>query len=255
MPATTRSAKQQATLEDVGAGRVDTVKSSATQQKAEITTASKKRKAANANSTAADAAIKKAKTSPTATADEAHESSDTILINRAPVLELWASCVTQVLYPTISWSTCLSAGGAISTITAISKGRSIGTIEKPDPGEAESKRQKRAEQSQKEDVTELEIMSFTLQLDKEGQAMVGGKPKKTGEEALIRKFSGAEVYDKAKKSFDEGLAAWKGRKDELNQRAFGMYEHFRPTIPPGQKGWGRKGQLNLETVKTAIKDG
>jgi hypothetical protein len=64
---------------------------------------------------------------------ESNESDDGIMINRAPVLELWAATVTSFLYPKISWDTSLSAGGAISTLCAISKGRAIGAIEKKNP--------------------------------------------------------------------------------------------------------------------------
>ena len=182
------------------------------------------------------------------------DSSDSIVINRAPVLELWASCVTQFLHPNVPWESCVSAGGAISTITAISKGRSIGTIDKPDPGEAEEKRQKRKEKAEKEKLAELDVMNFHLSLDKTGQAMVGGKAKKAAEEALRKKY-GPEQYDKVKKVFQDSLKSWKGKEEELNGRAFGMYEDFRPTIPPGQQGWGRKGQLRLDTVKDAVLGG
>ena len=240
MPATTRSSKKQSSLEDVGAGKVEASKS-----RTKAPSPSKKRKPEE-QSTAANKSSKKAKQ------EQSKDSGDSITINRAPVLELWGGCVTQFLYPSLSWSTCLSAGGAISTITAISKGRSIGKIEKPDPGEAQKKREERKKKAEKDNLEELETMSFKLNLDKDGNAMVGGKPKKASEETLSKKYGGSEQYQKVKKVFEDALKSWKGKEEELDSRAFGMYEDFRPSIPPGQSGWGRKGQLNLDTIKSAV---
>lgn len=251
MPASTRSKTKQATLEDVGAG-AEEVKSKVKSLKptSKATTAGGKRKAND--DTSKDASKKPAKQAKKS-AENGADSDDAIVINRAPVLELWASCVAHFMYPSVSWETCLSVGGAISTITAISKGRSIGTIDKPDPGEAQEKREKRKEQAEKEQLDEIEVMSFNLRL-KSGQAMVGDKPKNAGEEALRKKYGGPGQYDNVKKAFEEELEKWKGKEDELEKRAFHMYEDFRPAVKPGQAGWGRKGQLSLDTIRTVVGD-
>ena len=65
-------------------------------------------------------------------------------------------------------------------------------------------------------------MSFNLKL-KDGQAMVGDKPKKGNEVALQKKF-GNEQYGMTKKSFEEALGNWKGKEHDLDQQAFKMYE-------------------------------
>ena len=74
------------------------------------------------------------------------------------------------------------------------------------------------------------------------------------EEALNKKF-GEEQYEEAKKAFQEALEQWRGKEDELDRKAFHMYEDFRPSVPKGQKGWGKKGQLNLGSVKSAVAGG
>jgi hypothetical protein len=251
MPATTRSANKQTKLEDVGAGSTSAKSSSS---KSKSRTSGQKRKADEPKSSVSKAA-KKTKQSQSTTEDTAGSSDDVIIINRAPVLELWASCVAQFLHPHLSWATSLSIGGAIATITAISKGRSIGKIDKPDPGEAQKKREERKRKAEKENLGEIEVMSFKLNLNKDGQAMVGGKPKKAGEEALIKKYGGTEHYERVRQAFQDALKAWKGQGEDLDKRAFHAYELFRPSVSPGQKGWGRKGQLNLKTVKSAVADG
>ena len=38
---------------------------------------------------------------------------------------------------------------------------------------------------------------------------------------------------------------------ELNRTGFRFYEHFRPEVPPGTKGWGAKGVLELSRIRAA----
>jgi hypothetical protein len=40
---------------------------------------------------------------------------------------------------------------------------------------------------------------------------------------------------------------------ELERRAFGLYEQFRPAIPEGVQGWGAAGELNLERIRQMAK--
>ena len=37
--------------------------------------------------------------------------------------------------------------------------------------------------------------------------------------------------------------------DELAKHAYDMYSEFRPQIPSGQTGWGKKGLLDLQQIK------
>ncbi|KAK5739427.1 hypothetical protein LTR17_005332 [Elasticomyces elasticus] len=232
---TTRSATVQPKLEEVKGTVTDSKKANESRKRKAPPEAasSKKRKIADAGTnegktTAKGKAADKPKTDNSTTDD-----ADAITINRAPVLELWTSCVAHFVYPefhgqgTLDWRD-----------------------EKPDPGEAAERREKRKEKAQHDELDEVDLMSFHLKL-KDGQAMVGDKPKKGNETALRKKY-GDEQYDKAKQAMQEGVNEWKGKEDELNHEAFKMYEQFRPNIPPGQKGWGRKGQLNLQTVKTVV---
>jgi len=36
---------------------------------------------------------------------------------------------------------------------------------------------------------------------------------------------------------------------ELNDKAFSLYERFRPHIPEGLRSWGAKGELNLKLIR------
>jgi hypothetical protein len=48
----------------------------------------------------------------------------------------------------------------------------------------------------------------------------------------------------------EALAAHYG-PEELNQVGFRLYEHCRPEVPPDVQGWGAKGLLDLEKLRSA----
>jgi hypothetical protein len=39
--------------------------------------------------------------------------------------------------------------------------------------------------------------------------------------------------------------------DVLAESAFSLYERFRPAVARGQRGWGQKGALDLDRIRTA----
>ncbi|KAF2094349.1 hypothetical protein NA57DRAFT_80162 [Rhizodiscina lignyota] len=244
---TTRSKapKEQAKIEDFDDGKkpLGAAKQSKTPKPAKKPT---KRKAPPASEDR-QADAKGSKKQKTGGDDATGEQA--ILINRAPVLHLWAACVAHFVHPKLSWSTCLSAGSAISTITAIAKGRSIGTIE--ESKDTEAKRKKKEQRPT--DIDIMEVMQFKLRI-KDGVALVGSEQKgKPGNDGALKSKFGEDAYERVKKTFEESLETWKGDEEELNKQAFGFYEDFRPSVSAGQKGWGRKGQLNLDTIQSAVK--
>ncbi|KAL2406414.1 hypothetical protein ABEF93_006328 [Exophiala dermatitidis] len=179
-----------------------------------------------------------------------------IMINRAPVLQLWSASVAHRLYPELSWETCLAIGSAISTLCAISKGRSIGMIDPPDTADEERKRRKEAQKRRDEAGAddEVQVMGFRL-LVKGEDVLLQGKPKHGSEAPLKGKFGGDDDYQRVKDAMDTALARWTGdeeSKKELNKRAFHMYESFRPTVQSGQGGWGRKGPLSIDKIKDVV---
>ncbi|MFZ0035998.1 MAG: hypothetical protein WAK91_01155, partial [Candidatus Acidiferrales bacterium] len=40
------------------------------------------------------------------------------------------------------------------------------------------------------------------------------------------------------------------RPEQLSQSAFSLYETFRPSIPEGVTGWGAKGNLDLDRIRS-----
>jgi hypothetical protein len=183
------------------------------------------------------------------TSASASEDIKPIVINRAPVLQLWGASVAQFLHPNIPWSTCLGIGSQIAALCAISKGRSIGTIEQADPDKKAEKDKKRRKTAESAD-EELKVMGFAMQV-KNSEVVAQGKPKKANEALLKGKF-GDGGYEAARSTMAEALKSWKGKETDLNKKAFAMYEHFRPSVQSGQRGWGRKGELKLENIHESV---
>lgn len=253
----TRSKTAQTHLEDFatkgGAAKAKGRKGAAPQKpssKSDTQASTSKKRKSDTVAAPATKKTKSAKASSQKAAPKDENEPSAVIINRAPVLQLWAACVTHLIYPSLPWSTCLSAGSAISTICAVAKGRSIGTISERD--ESEQKQRKREEEKRKQkDLDVIHVMQFKLKLQ-DGLALVGSEPKgKPGNEEPLRKKFG-EQYDSVKTSFEAALESWKGDEEELNKKAFGFYEEFRPTVKSGQKGWGRKGELSLEKVRSTV---
>lgn len=56
-----------------------------------------------------------------------------------------------------------------------------------------------------------------------------------------------ESLDPVQEAMEQLARAYK--PDELDARAFGLYEKFRPRIASGQRGWGQKGKLDLRVIR------
>ena len=41
---------------------------------------------------------------------------------------------------------------------------------------------------------------------------------------------------------------------DLVAKSRGLYERFRPEIPHGRRGWGAKGELNLDLIRSLSDD-
>jgi hypothetical protein len=39
---------------------------------------------------------------------------------------------------------------------------------------------------------------------------------------------------------------------QLAEKAIGLYEKYRPKIPPGKKGWGASGKLDLDLISLLL---
>jgi hypothetical protein len=170
-------------------------------------------------------------------------SKDTILVNRAPVLTLWAAVVAERLG--FNPEEALSLGKAVAGLNAQAKGRALGIFKARQDTVREAKQRKRGEE-------------FWVKLcgrpvpakntDNGIRAVSGEKPIDPDSAAryLSQKF-GADL-DAAKEAMETLASAYE--PDDLAERAYALYERFRPEIPRGKKGWGAKGTLDLRLMRS-----
>jgi hypothetical protein len=169
-----------------------------------------------------------------------------ILVNRAPVLTLWAAVVAQRLgHPA---DTALTLGRAVAGSAARVKARSIGREERKADQGTDTPRPA-AEQA----TTPVLLLGKAIRLlptaDGELRAADGDQP---ADPAAVQRYLA--------KAFGDHLAAVRGAMEELARRhdpaelnrvGFRLYERFRPEIPPGNEGWGAKAALDVGKILAA----
>ena len=147
----------------------------------------------------------------------------TVLINRAPVLTLWASVVAERLG--IDRDEALSLGKAVAGLTAQSKGRRLG-IYKPVPQEIKKARaQKRGEEFW------IEICGRPVPAIKTAGGVRAVNKDKPIEPEGVRRYleskfgNGLEATRKAMRELSNDF-----QPAQLAENSFRLYEKFRPTI-------------------------
>lgn len=172
-------------------------------------------------------------------------AKNTVTINRAPVLTLWGTVVAARMG--YGWDEALTLGRAMAGLNAQTKGRRLGVLGKP-KGREEGKRPKK------------------VGLGEEFWVEVVGRPvpaKRTqdGVRAVVRDqaIDPAKVEKYLESKFGENfervrlaMTQLAGSFDpkELATAAYGLYEKFRPTVAAGQRGWGQKGELDLDLIRS-----
>ncbi|OGF17147.1 MAG: hypothetical protein A2W00_09035 [Candidatus Eisenbacteria bacterium RBG_16_71_46] len=164
--------------------------------------------------------------------------SHTIVINRAPVLTLWATVVAERLG--FDRDEALSLGKAVAGLNAQAKGRRLGIFTPgKEPGRA-------ARERGRDQALRIELCGRPVP----AVNTASGVRAVTGDQAidpagveryLAGKF-GADL-DAARRAMTALARAFE--PEDLAERAFALYAAFRPAIPSGARGWGAKGELDL----------
>jgi hypothetical protein len=170
-----------------------------------------------------------------------------IQINRAPVLTLWGAVVAERMG--YEREAALSLGRCLAGLNAQAKGRRLGIFGPPKSVEGRPPKK--------------------VGLGEEFWIELCGRPLPAKNTAAgIRAVVGKEPIDPAavqrylESKFGPSLAAAQEAMrrlakafsiDELPSVAFGLYEKFRPQIPPGRAGWGAKGVLDLKRIGALAK--
>ena len=169
----------------------------------------------------------------------------TVTINRAPVLTLWATVVAECLG--FDHDEALTLGKTVAGLNAYSKGKSLGLF-KPTPAEVRAKRAARARRA---GVFHVELLHRAVPVlhTKDGLRAVAKDSKPVDPAGVQRYLEGkfgetlgavsAAMIDLAASRDPEALAG----------EAYALYEKFRPDVPAGTRGWGAAGNLDLARMR------
>jgi hypothetical protein len=164
-----------------------------------------------------------------------------ISINRAPVLTLWAAVVAQRLG--FSEDEAFTLGKALAGLNARSKGRRLGIFKPHEEKPAKARKKAKNEEFW------IEICGRPVPAKNTEDGIRAVKGNQTIEPDSVRRYLEGKFGDDLKRAWSAMTKLAKAFKPkELAERAFGLYEQFRPEIPEGVKGWGAKGDLDLGLI-------
>lgn len=170
-----------------------------------------------------------------------------ISINRAPVLSLWGSVVAERLG--FDPDEAATLGEAVSVLNARAKGRRLGIFASTTPaGQAEAGGNEPRQDEQ------VELLGRPVPVVRVGngvRAVIGGEslnPQRIRRK-LEQKFG--ETYPRVRAAMEHVAGSF--RPPELAAAAYGLYERFRPDVPPGTRGWGARGTLDPDFIRSLAK--
>ena len=166
-----------------------------------------------------------------------------VMVNRAPVLTLWAVVVAEVLG--FEHDEALTLGRAVAGLNAYSKGVSLGLFQ-PTPKEVKEQRQK----MRKEERVTVDLLQRAVparHTDEGLRALSGESPIRP---ESVQKYLESKFGDPLEDISTAMLELAKSLPpSQLAEKAYLLYEKFRPEIPPGKKGWGATGKLDLDLIR------
>ena len=172
-------------------------------------------------------------------------TTNKIKIDRAPVLTLWAAVVAERLG--YDEDTALTLGKAVAGLNAQSKGKKLGIYE-------EKTEDEKKEDKKKEKETDLKFVELlgrgipAVKTPNGLRAAEKGKPihAESVQTYLENKFK--DDLEDTRKAMEKLAKAFPPK--QLEKKAYDLYEKFRPEIPEGKKGWGAKGELDLDYIRS-----
>ena len=177
----------------------------------------------------------------------------TLTINRAPVLTLWAAVVAERLG--YAHGEALTLGKAVAGLNAQAKGERIGIFAKTAGAKGaggkaagEKATAVKAKPGRAANTVELMGRAIPVEHTKDGmRAVLKGKPTDAAAVERYVEKSFGDALDDARAAF--AALAKSRRPAALAREAYALYEAFRPAVPAGQRGWGAKGELDLDRVR------
>ena len=167
-----------------------------------------------------------------------------VIVNRAPVLTLWGAVVAERLG--FDPDAALTLGKALAGLNAQAKGRRLGIFKPPKlSGQEPSKKHGLGEEFW------FEVCGRPLpakNTENGVRAVVKDKPIDPAKvEAYLDRAFGESLAE-VRRAMEQLAGAFDA--DALKAAAYGLYEKFRPAVARGQRGWGQKGTLDLDFVRS-----
>ena len=163
-------------------------------------------------------------------------------------MTLWATIVAERLG--YEKDTALTLGKAVAGLNAQSKGRKLGIYE--EKSEEEKEKEKKKEKPAK--VEFIEILGRgvpAVKTPKGLRAAIQGEAIHAGSVETYLKQKFKDDLDEARAAMEKLAKAYTPK--QLETKAYSLYEKFRPEIPEGTKGWGAKGELDLDYIRSLAK--
>ena len=176
--------------------------------------------------------------------------ADEIMMNRAPVLTLWAVVVAERLG--YDHDAALTLGKCVAGLNAQTKGRMLGIYGPPKGPERGGGPPKKTGLG--EDFwIDLCDRGVPCQHTEDGlRAVIKDKP--IDPESVERYLDGKFGDDLPRVTDAMGALAEAFEPADLEAVAYDLYQRFRPSIPPGVRGWGAKGKLDLDLIRSLAEE-
>jgi hypothetical protein len=166
-----------------------------------------------------------------------------VRVNRAPVMTLWATVVAERLG--FDEDEALTIGQAVAGLNAYAKGVRLG-IYTPEPESLKEQRRK----LEPKNVLQVDVLHRAVPVVRTEQGLRALNKGKAVFPVAVRRYLASkfgEALPEVKAAMEE-LAGSLSHED-LVHRAYELYEQFRPSVPPGVRGWGAPGDLDLDKVR------
>jgi hypothetical protein len=175
-------------------------------------------------------------------------ASETIMINRAPVLTLWATVVAERLG--FDPQEALTLGKAVAGLNAQAKGQALGIFH---PSE---EKPERARERGPGETFLIELLGRPVPVLNTPEGIRAAIKGKAIDPASVQRYVEGKFGENltAVRAAMEALAS-AFSPQELASRAYPLYARFRPEIPEGKRGWGAQGELDLEHMRSLCRRG
>ena len=183
-------------------------------------------------------------------APDAVDEELVVLVNRSPVMVLWAACLAHLDGHT--WAEALSLGSAVAAQMARAKGSSLGLYSTAPP---------QRQHAHAPGELEVGLLGYLVPaLRSEAKGVRGLAPKYSGAGELevahpaIVHRSLLKAYGAHYGAVHAAMTALAptlspAQRRECNGRlGLELYRDFRPAVPEGAQGWGQPGRLELRTL-------